>query len=367
MTEPSKPTLSALLDEALSLPASQRLPWVDRLGPECEAHRARLRAMLTRANESERLLGTLPKLDTTGADDFAQFASSAHAAGARIGSYTLLRMLGAGAMGVVWLARDVRDDQTNAPEVAIKLAHVASKRADLHARLAREKELLAKLDHPNIARFLNGGLTKQGQPYLVLERVRGERLDEYCRGHAPTLPQRLALFLQVALAVAHAHDRAILHRDLKPANVMVSDAGVVCLLDFGVGKLLTGDIPEELQLSAVAGRPHTPAYASPEQLFGHDVGPASDVYSLGVILYELLTGARPYQRHEGSGFTLCRAILEELPVAPSRHAGSLLNALPPLQRAELDGLAIEALRKRANERVRSARELANAIHDLLHA
>jgi len=356
-------SLSELLDEALALPVDERLRWVERLGDEHAAHRERLRAMLMRACESERLLGTLPKLDTTGEDQIARFASHSHAPGGRVGEHTLLRLLGSGAMGVVWLARS----DGAAREVAIKLAHIASKRSDLRPRLEREQALLAKLDHPNIARLLGGGVTAAGQPYLVLEHVKGEQLDVYCRTQLPPLEKKLALFLQIALAVAHAHDRAIVHRDLKPANVMVCENGTVRLLDFGVGKLLASGVPEELQLSAAEGRPMTPAYAAPEQLFGHEVDFAADIYALGGMLYELLTGVRPHQLHESTGFELARAILQEQPIAPSRHPGGAeLARLPLTRRLALDVLVLKALAKRADDRHRSARELAEIIHGVLH-
>lgn len=363
MPQPSK-SLSELLDEALSLPTAQRLAWVDTLGPEHEAHRERLRAMLTRAVQSERLLGTLPKLDTTGAEELARFTDGAHVERERVGPYTLIRKLGVGGMGTVWLARGAHP---GAPDVALKLAHLAPKRGDLRARLSRERELLAKLDHPNIARVLDGGVTEHGQPYLVLEHVRGVALDAYRRAQPLPLMDRLALFLQIATAVAHAHDRAIVHRDLKPANVMVREDGTACLLDFGVGKLLTDGVPEELQLSVLDGRPHTPAYAAPEQLVGHDVHFEADVYALGVILYELLTGARPYQRFESSAFNLCWAIIHELPVVPSEHPmGGELASLAPARRMALDFLVLKALAKRAPDRHASAREIATAVHRVLH-
>jgi len=356
-------SLSELLDEALALPAVERLAWLDRLGDEHAAHRERLRAMLTRAYESELLLGTLPKLDTTGEDEVARFASHSHAPGERIGEHTLLRLLGSGAMGVVWLARS----DGEAREVAIKLAHVATKRSDLRARLSREQALLAKLDHPNIARLLGGGVTAQGQPYLVLEHVQGVQLDVYCRSQALALECKLALFLQIALAVAHAHERAIVHRDLKPANVMVCDNRTVRLLDFGVGKLLASGVPDELQLSAAEGRPMTPAYAAPEQLVGHEVDFAADIYALGGMLYELLTGVRAYQRFERSAFELGRAIMHERPVAPSRHPdASELAKLPLTRRMDLDLLVLKALGKRPADRHASAREMAELIHGLLH-
>jgi serine/threonine protein kinase len=156
------------------------------------------------------------------------------------------------------------------------------------------------------------------------------------------------------------------HRDLKPANVMVTQ-GTIRLLDFGVGKLLASGVPEELQLSAAEGRPITPAYAAPEQLFGHEVDYAADIYALGSMLYELLTGERPFKRHESSGFELCRAVMQELPTVPSRHPGAAeLSKLSEQRRMMLDFLVLKALARHAADRHRSARELAEIIHRVLH-
>jgi serine/threonine-protein kinase len=241
--------------------------------------------------------------------------------------------------------------------VALKFAHMAERRADLLVRLARERHLLAALDHPNVARLYDAGVTPQGQPYLVLEYVEGEPLDEYCARREPGLPQRLGLFLQIADAVAHAHERQIVHRDLKPANVLVTAQGQARLLDFGIGQLLSDGLPQGLLLSMITGRPLTLAYASPEQVLGDQVGFASDVYSLGVMLYELLTGSRPFE--DESTRELREAVLFGKPQPPS----ALCEGPSPERRLRraLDEVALQALSKRRQQRQASARVLAEQV------
>jgi serine/threonine-protein kinase len=356
-------TFSRLLDAGLALPREQRLAWVDGLGDEFAAIKPRLRALIARSclDDTNELLATLPKLERVGAQTVARFDAAAHAAGSLVGPYRLVRCLGMGAMGVVWLAS--RQDGAAPREVALKFAHVAERRPDLLARMAREQQLLAALDHPNIARLYEAGVTPEGQPYLVLEYVAGSGLGEYCSAQQLSTTQLLQLFQQIARAVAHAHERQIVHRDLKPANVMVTDAGSVRLLDFGIGKLLTDGLPAQLQLSLLTGQPLTPAYASPEQVLGAAAGLPSDVYSLGVVLYELLTGARPYIYRRGSNRGLRQAILEVVPAPPSarRHDPALGDAL----RAELDTIVLRALHKEPRQRYPSARELAADIERVL--
>jgi serine/threonine-protein kinase len=362
MVSKNSAIFSRLLDSVLALPAEQRMPWVEALGEEHDAIKPRLRALVERSRQPETgdLLGTLPKLDGD-ADQIARFDTTAHAAGACVGPYTLVQCLGLGAMGVVWLAR--RTDGMAPREVALKFAHLAPLRSDLRARLAREEQLLAALDHPNIARLYDAGVTEAGQPYLVLEYVAGMALDAYCKAHQPSILERLRLFLQIAQAVAHAHGCQIVHRDLKPANVLVTAAGTVRLLDFGIGKLLVDDLPPELQLSRLTGQPLTPAYASPEQVVGAPAGLASDVYSLGVVLYELLTGVRPYVYRSGSNRALRQAIVDEVPAAPSERLGE--RGLGPQLSAALDAIVQTALQKQPTRRYPSAREFADAIEALL--
>jgi serine/threonine-protein kinase len=353
------PSLSRLLDEALALPADQRLPWVEALGSELDALKPRLRALLARSiGPASRALETLPHVAAVEPEDApTPFAGAAHGSGSVVGRYRLLRRLGAGAMGVVWLARAL--DGGPQRNVALKFAHMAARRDDLLVRLAREQRLLAALDHPNIARLHDAGITPEGQPYLVLEYVEGEPLDRYCAAHAPSLPRRLALFVQITEAVAHAHDRQIVHRDLKPANVLVGADGHARLLDFGIGQLLADGLPQGLLLSMITGRPLTLAYASPEQVLGDRVGFASDVYSLGVILYELLTGTRPYADSSGSSRALRDAIL----FADAQPPSALVEDRAPERRLRraLDAIVMRALSKRPEQRPASACALAQQV------
>ena len=358
-------SLSALLDEALALPAERRLAWVDGLGAEHDALKPRLRGLLARslAPEARAQLETLPGVGGVREDAPARAGSSALAAGSIVGRHRLERRLGAGGMGVVWLASALEGDAQ--PKVALKFAHMAARRDDLLVRLARERNLLASLDHPNIARLLEAGGTAAGQPYLVLEYVQGEPRDEYCAAREPTLHERLGLFVQIADAVAHAHERQIVHRDLKPANVLVTADGRARLLDFGIGQLLGDGLPQGLLLSLITGRPLTLAYASPEQVLGDRVGFASDVYSLGVMLYELLTGARPFASGGGSSRELREAVLFAQPEPPSARVED--RAEQRRLRRALDEIALCALRKRPQQRQASARMLVEQIVDALGA
>jgi eukaryotic-like serine/threonine-protein kinase len=348
--------LNALLDAALQLPAEQRLVWVESLGAAFEAHKPRLRALLARLprTDSEPALHTLPKLAQSSPDRPSQIHGQPRE-GLRVGEYRLLRRLGSGGMAVVWLATDDTGAAGSERLVALKFAHVAAQRPDLRARLGRERDLLAALEHPNIARLYDAGVSEDDRPYLVLEYVQGAPIDEHCAAHRLGLARRLALFVQVADAVAHAHQRRIVHRDLKPSNVLVTAAGEVRLLDFGVAKLLGDEQgPLELQLTRASGRPLTPEYASPEQLSGAEVGFPSDVYSLGVMLYELCTGVRPHAGARASQRELRAAILDQVPPAPSQAATD--TASQALLRGALDELILRVLEKQP--------ELRPTIHEL---
>ena len=196
-------------------------------------------------------------------------------------------------MGVVPLAS--RADQQYRKQVAIKLLRPGHDGDQIFRRFQNERQILANLEHPNICRLLDGGVTEDGEPYFVMEHVRNARpIDEYCAAHNLGLNERLELFRQACSAVQYAHRFLIVHRDLKPSNILVTEDGVVKLMDFGIAKNLLGlDDPSPQTLGI---QPMTPAYASPEQLRGEPISTASDVYSLGVVLYELLTGHRPFER-----------------------------------------------------------------------
>ncbi|MGD8698784.1 MAG: serine/threonine-protein kinase [Gemmatimonadales bacterium] len=240
--------------------------------------------------------------------------------GERIGPYRMVGVAGRGGMGVVHLAE--RDDGQFRRRVAIKVIRGGPDAIDLHGRFEAERHILASLDHPNIARLLDGGLTHDGRPYLVMEYIEGLPIDEYCRKRRLGVEDRLRLFCGVARAVHHAHRNLVVHRDLKPSNIFVTEDGVVKLLDFGIAKILD---PSVVGHSGPATRTGvglmTPEYASPEQITGTPITTATDIYGLGVVLYELLTGQRPFHVERKPVAEWARIIVAQEPLAPSEAAG----------------------------------------------
>jgi serine/threonine protein kinase len=348
--------LSALLDQALDVAPAGRRAWLESLSHQHESLQPRLLEFLARAVsvETHDFLETLPKLDLDerdlGADPDGR--GRCDQAGEVLGPYRLVRELGSGGMGTVWLAERA-DGLVNRP-VALKLPHGAWRRAGLAGRMAREREFLAALNHPHIARLYDAGTTSDGQPWLAIEYVEGQPIDEYCRERALSMAARLGLFLQVVRAVAYAHGKLILHRDLKPGNILVTPEGHTRLLDFGIAKLLADGEARQTQLTVVNGRALTPDYASPEQIVGMPLTIASDVYSLGVLLYELLTGQRPYRLTRNSRGALEDAIVLADPARPSDVAGADSRTL----RGDLDTIVLKALKKDPEERYATAHALA---------
>ena len=248
--------------------------------------------------------------------------------GRRIGAYVVVALLGRGGMGEVYRGR--RADAQYEKEVAIKVVRAGFDTGDLLERFRTERQILANLEHVNIARLLDGGTTDDGLPFLVMELIQGERIDLYCDRQRLSVRARLQLFLQVCAAVQFAHQRLIIHRDLKTGNMLVTGEGVPKLLDFGVAKLLrAGDAATETTLF----RPLTPAYASPEQIRGESLTTASDVFSLGVILFELLTGVSPF---EARARTL-QGLSQRAGAAETRRASATLHAVAAAARAPADG------------------------------
>ena len=353
--------IDPLLDTVLDLPVPQREAWIAALPAQQEALKGLLRELLAGAERIERaaLLESLPALEadagepTSGA---AAAGASAHAPGDRIGPHRLVCEIGAGGMGTVWLAE--RADGLMQRRVALKLPY-GPFRGDLAARIARERAILATLDHPNIARLYDAGIAADGQPFLALEHVDGQRIDHYCRHRHLGIPSRLRLFLQAARAVAHAHAQLVVHRDIKPSNLLVDAAGQVKLLDFGIAGLLDAGLMPASDLTQQGARALTPDYAAPEQIAGQTVGTRSDVYALGVLLFELLTGARPYRLKRDSRAALEDAILAAEVPRPSDATDdkSLRRAL----RGDLDTIVLKALKKRAAERYASVEAMAEDI------
>lgn len=323
-----------LLDEALALPPQARAAWLEALDADKARYRDTLRELLqTQARvETDDFLATLPPL--------APSVSTDPSAGEMVGPYRLIRELGRGGMGLVWLAE--RADGLASRQVALKLPVQAWGRA-FAERLAREREILASLEHEHIARLYDAGIDAHGRPYLAMQYVQGEPIDIYCRRLDLAPPARIALLLQAMSAVTHAHARLIVHRDLKPAHVLIDANGSVTLLDFGVAKLLDGERTHATALTELSGRALTPDYASPEQIRGEPLGTASDVYSLGVLAFELLAEAKPYRLARGTAAELEEAITQ---VEPPRASDATASAaLRKALRGDLDAILAKALKK----------------------
>ncbi|MEO6280650.1 serine/threonine-protein kinase [Roseateles sp.] len=337
------PALSQLIDEALALSAPERDAWLQSLDGNRAAHRDTLCNLLATqaAIETGDFLADLPVLPTAA----STAANVPSAAGHLVGAYRLIEPIGHGGMGTVWLTE--RADGTVKRRVALKLPHAVWGDA-FTERLVREREILAALDHPNIARLYDAGVDAHGRPFLAMAYVAGQPIDAYCRDHGLPLRSRVELLLQVMAAVAHAHARLVVHRDLKPGNILVDDDDQVVLLDFGIAKLLDGEQTRETALTAMSGRALTLDYASPEQIRGEPLGTASDIYSLAVVAYELLAGGRPYRLTRGSAAELEEAIAGiEAPRASDTASDALLKRQ---LRGDLNAILNKALKKRPDER-----------------
>src|SRR5215472_5472252 len=306
--------------------------------------------------------------------------------GRRLGAYQILEPIASGGMATVYLAH--RADDQYRKSVAIKLIHPGLASDALCRRFRSERQTLAALDHPNIVRLLDGGTTEEGLPYLVMDYVDGRPIDEYCDQHQLTVEERLRLFRTVCGAVEHAHQNRIIHRDLKPSNILVTADGSPRLLDFGIAKLLSPELSSDMGLMTTAGIHHmTPAYASPEQVRGDAITYASDVYSLGVVLYELITGHRPYRFKNYSQAEVERVICETeaerpstivtraesdqgpdgssghivTPEAVSRARGVPLEKLRRHLKGDLDNIVLKALHKEPQRRYGSVQEFSEDI------
>jgi len=344
--------MSRLLDEALPLDAGGRQRWLDALAPE---HRhlagALRRALLPSSEGSPTAFPELPK--------------NGPKAGDPVGPYRLIRLLGEGGMAEVWLAQ--RADGAFKREVALKLPILLQLREDLASRFARERDILAALEHPNIARLYDAGVSSGGLPYLAMEYVAGEPLTDWCDARQLGVRERVKLFLQVLDAVQYAHAQHVIHRDLKPSNILVTASGQVRLLDFGVAKLLAQEEPQT-ELTRRFGRALTPDYASPELVRGEPVSPESDVYALGVVLFELLSGSRPYRlggtgsiagiEHSIGTIEVKRPSMQLAPAAADNRGTSQRRLIRRL-RGDLDAIVLKALAKSPQSRYESASAFAD--------
>jgi tetratricopeptide (TPR) repeat protein len=351
--------VKALFDESMALAPDARRAFVLGITAD-EAVRAEVLSLLAHASDDAGgSLGTAGPIVI----DVAAEATSLH--GERLGPWRVTGRLGSGGMGEVWRAR--RADGAFEGEAAIKVLKRGMDSEALLARFAHEQRALARMNHPHIARLFDAGLTPDGRPYFVMELVDGLPIDRAVQGRS--VEERLALFLQLADAVAHAHQQLLVHRDLKPSNVLVDAQGQVKLLDFGIAKAIEGgDLAGDTTLHGQ--RPFTPLYASPEQVRGEPVGTGTDIYSLGVLLYQMLTGLRPYGRDATTPQAAVRSVLEDAPTRPSSLSPGLVadpHWMATRRRlvGDLDNILLKALEKPLERRYPTVQALVADIRACL--
>jgi eukaryotic-like serine/threonine-protein kinase len=340
--------------------------------------RAEIESLLSSFDDAPTFLEDCPAADLLS-------AQSSAIAGRRIGAYRIIRECGHGGMGIVYLAE--RADDQYRKRVAIKMLMPGINKDEILRRFRNERQALAALDHPSIVRLLDGGSTEEGLPYLIMDYVEGVRIDEYCDTHRLSIAERLQLFRTVCLAVQYAHETLVIHRDLKPGNILITKEGVARLLDFGIAKVLNPQWSPDATLTRTDWRPMTPEYASPEQVRGEPVTNATDIYSLGILLYELLTGHRPYRVRPDSPLEIERSVCEEEPEKPSAAVSRIdekaasddstrtvitpqligearairPEELPRRLRGDLDTIVMKAIRKEPEHRYASAGAFAQDI------
>jgi serine/threonine protein kinase/Tfp pilus assembly protein PilF len=360
---------------ALDLDPGKRSAFLREACAGDDSLRAEVESLLSSFDSAPTFLEDSPAVDLASVQSHAL-------TGKRIGSYRILREIGQGGMAAVYLAE--RADDQYRKLVAIKMLKPGTGGDEILRRFRIERQALAQLDHPSIVRLIDGGSTEDGLPYLIMEYVDGVRIDEYCDAHKLPITERLQLFRAVCMAVQYAHENLVIHRDLKPSNILITREGVVRLLDFGIAKVLNLQRSPDTTLTRADWRAMTPEYASPEQIRGQAITTATDVYSLGVLLFELLSGHRPYDCTGQSLLEVERMVCETEPEKPStviyrkeENASDPGDAGPPrtpervssqrgLQPAELqrrlrgdlDTIVMKALEKDPSRRYGTAAELA---------
>ncbi|MGD8376706.1 MAG: tetratricopeptide repeat protein [Acidobacteriota bacterium] len=358
----------ALLSAALDLPEEERARYLER---ECAGDQELLelvRELLADAESSDDFLepGKLQRGELWGD---ASIQIGRLPPGTPVGAWSLLRELGGGGMGVVYLAE--RTSGEFHQKAAVKLIRAGIDTEETIRRFQQERQILASLDHPSIARLLDGGVTSEGRPFLAMEYVEGQPIDEWCNRQRLTVADRLRLFVEVGHAVEFAHRHLVVHRDLKPSNILVTDGGKVKLLDFGIAKLLDpAATPHAAPATRTAVRVMTPQYAAPEQVAGAPATTATDVYQLGLLLYELLTGRRAQEFRDMTPSEIQEVVCERIPARPSTAVtgegadethGAAPDRVRRLLRGDLDNIVMKALRKEVESRYASVSDLVDDI------
>lgn len=345
--------LETIFDAVKFLPPELRQEKLRALCPDNPQLRAEIQSLLDSAEASRGILSRTPLLQLIPAPIDDEYVPQ------QLGVYTIIKKIGCGGMGTVFLAE--RNDGQFEKTVAIKLMRQSHNR-EIFQRFLLERRFLAKLEHPFIARLIDGGQTEFNQPYLVMEYVKGVSLHEFCQQRQLSLTQKLELFCKICEAVHYAHQHCIIHRDLKPANILVDEYGHPKLLDFGIAKLMQ-EKSREQAITAVGAMVLTPEYAAPEQITGQEITPSVDVYALGVILYELLSGHRPYELKNSAMASMVKMICEDNPPLPSRVCAQEISAK---LHGALDHLVMHALKKDPVQRYRSVEALSQDVRDFLN-
>ena len=309
MTAENWQKFKEIFQDALDLPIETRLDFVRSKTGGDEELFDKVKKLLDSYNEADDFIEN-PQVAVS---HFVMDEAKPALIGKNIGVYRIEREIGRGGMGAVYLAS--RADEHYTKRVAIKLIKRGFDTDDIIRRFRHERQILAALDHPNITRLLDGGATEDGLPYLVMDYVEGLPLNRYCEENALSVNERLKLFLQICSAVIYAHQNLIIHRDIKPSNILITKDGTPKLLDFGIAKLTAPDSAQTLDRHST--QMMTPEYASPEQILGLPVTTAADIYSLGVVLYELLTRRRPFKIEGNNPIEISKIITDSAPVKPS--------------------------------------------------
>ncbi|HEU5336173.1 MAG TPA: protein kinase, partial [Terriglobales bacterium] len=356
--------ISSYLDQALTLPEEQRAAWLQALRQKDPALAADLQNLLQKQHEAVK--------NNFLEEQMVPVLDAGVRTGLAVGAYTLISPIGQGGMSTVWLAE--RSDGRFQRRVAVKFLSIAL-RGRGEERFRREGSILGRLTHPHIAQLIDAGVLSSGEPYLILEYVDGQYIDQYCDQRRLDIQARIRLFLDVIGAVNYAHANLVVHRDLKPSNVFVTTDGQIKLLDFGIAKLVEGE-EEAATLTVQGGGAFTPHYAAPEQLQGGAVTAATDVYALGVLLYELLSGVHPAGAGTHSYSDLIKAIVEKEPAGLSKAIASdateiaarrsaTPDRLREVLRGNLESTVAKALKKNPRERYPSVSVLGDDLRHFL--
>jgi serine/threonine protein kinase/Tfp pilus assembly protein PilF len=377
--------IEEIFDEAAELPRAEREAFLNEACGDDADLRREVEALLAADEQSNDFIESPIIASNTLANllpDNLEDSVAPHFLGKRVGAYELVRELGRGGMGAVYLGR--RADSEFRKQVAVKLVKRGMDTDFILKRFRNERQILATLDHPNVARLLDGGTTEDGLPYFVMEYVEGLPVHKYCDVHGLSISERLTLFQSICAAVGYAHQNKIIHRDLKPNNILVTKDGIPKLLDFGIAKILDPNFASDTLAPTLTGmRLMTPEYASPEQIRGDKLTTASDIYSLGVLLFEILTGERPYKFSSRAPHEVARVICEDQPLRLSDSQKSKVQSAESALKIrksnfavknagtrdliceDLENIVLKSLSKSPHRRYETAEEFSDDIQKYL--